>query len=267
MDINKKIRIFKKPSLFIKVKYLFVAFTALLVSMALVVVMITVMSFMKVGEIEIIGTNPYDRLEIIQATQLKSSDNWSRVDTRELEEKLLREKKYLKSVEITKKFPNKIVIRIEPRFARWYMDFEGVYYALDADMYVIEEIYNVKGVTKLVLPNVRTALSEEVPEFGQSETETKETLKIIHEISANAAVSSRLSEVDVSDRTNIRIVVDEKYDVIMGNSKDIAGKLACAIEMLGTENIKNSEYGGEINVSAYSTLSYGTFRAYSGPEK
>ena len=267
MDINKKIRIFKKPAVFVKVKYLFIAFTVLLTAMAITAVMFLVMSFMKVGDIEIIGTNPYDNYEIIHATQLKSSDNWSRVDTKALEQKLLREMKYLKSVEVEKKFPNKIVIRIEPKFARWYMDFEGVYYALDSDMYVIEEIKDVTGVTKLILPNVRTALSDEVPEFGQSEIETKETLKIIHAISGNAAISSRLTVVDVSDRTNIRLVVDGKYDIVMGSSNDIAGKLACAVEMLGQEDVKNSEFGGEINVSSYTVLSYGSFRKYTAPKK
>lgn len=267
MDINKKIRIFKKPAVFIKLKYLFAAFTVLLTAMAITAVMFVIMSFMKVGDIEIIGANPYDSFEIIQATQLKSSDNWSRVDTKALEEKLLREKKYLKSVEVKKKFPNKIVIRVEPKYARWYMDFEGVYYALDDDMYVIDEITDVKGVTKLILPNVRTALSDEVPEFGQSEIETKETVKIIHTVSGNSAISSRLTVVDVSDRTNIRLVVDGKYDIVLGSSNDISGKLACAAEMLEQENVKNSEYGGEINVSAYTALSYGSFRPYTAPKK
>ena len=267
MDINKKIRIFKKPAVFIKLKYFFIAFTVMLTAMAITAVMFVVMSFMKVGEIEIVGDNPYDRFDIIQATQLRGSDNWSRVDTKALEQKLLNEKKYLKSVEVKKKFPNKIVIKVEPKFARWYMDFEGVYYALDSDMYVIEEIEDVAGVTKLILPNVRTALSDEVPEFGQSETETKETLKIIHAVGENPIISSRLTVVDVSDRTNIRLVVDGKYDIVLGNSNDIAGKLTCAVEMLGQEDIKNSEHGGEINVSSYTVLSYGTFRLYGTPKK
>ena len=267
MDINKKIRIFKKPAVFIKVKYLFAAFTVLLTAMAVTVVMFVIMSFMKVGEIEIIGTNPYDRFEIIQATELKSSDNWSRVDTKALEKKLLREKKYLKSVEVKKKFPNKIEIRIEPRFARWYMDFEGVYYALDADMYVIEEIQNVEGVTKIVLPNVRTALSEEVPDFGQSETETKKTLEIIHKISSNPRISSRLTVLDVSDRTKIRLVVDKKYDVEIGDDDNLSGKLALAIEMLEREDIKNYEYGGTVDVSTYTGSSYGSFKPNAAPKK
>lgn len=267
MDINKKIRIFKKPALYIKVKYLFAAFIALLTAMAITVVMLVVMSFMKVGEIEIIGTNPYDRFEIIQATGLKSSDNWSRVNTKELEEKLLREKKYLKNVEVKKKFPNKIEIRVEPRLARWYMDFEGVYYALDSDMYVIEEIEKVDGVTKLVLPNVRTALSEEVPDFGQSQTETKETLKIIHKISGNPRISSRLTELDVSDRTNIRLTVDGKYEIAVGDSDDLSGKIAFAVKMLEREDVKNSEYGGIIDLSAYSVNGYASFKPNTSPKK
>ena len=263
MDINKKIRIFKKPSLYIKVKYIFAAVTVLFSLIAALGLFLLAMSFVKVGDIEIIGTNPYDRLEIIQATELKSNDNWSRVDTDAIEEKLLLEKKYIKSVEVKKKFPNKIIIDIEGRYARWYIDFQGVYYALDSDMYVIEEIKNIDGVTKLVLPNIKTALSDEVPEFGQSETEVKETLKIIDTI-RTSSLRTRVTEVNLEDRTNIRLVIDGKFDVYLGNSSSLEGKLVNVEKALNSDRVKeNGEEGGAFYAETYTDKDYVSFVPYN----
>lgn len=233
----------------IKKKHILIAVIAVMAIIAMISVYFTVMRFVKVGDIEIIGIHPYDKDEIIDATGIKKGEYINSIDEKDIEERLMAEKQYLSSVSVEKKFPNKIVIELESRTPRWYIDIAGRKYALDSDLYVIEEIRNTADVTKLVLPSVTRAMSREVPSFGASETEVKRTLEII-QIVRTSSLRSRITELDVESRLNIRIVIDGKYEVLLGDVRDLEAKLSNVEELLDTEAVKNS-VGGTFHAEYY----------------
>lgn len=257
MDINKKIRIFKKSSISITYKQIFIAVTVLMTFIMLLSVVQVIASFLFVGEIKIVGIHPYDRVDIIQTTQIRSNDFLYAIDTDEVEQRLLAERKYLSSAKVTREFPNKIVIKLESRAARWYIDLSGRKYALDGDLRVIEEIKNTEGVTELVLPDVKKVISGDVPRFGQSDITVTECLKIIDEI-RSSSLRSRLTKLDVSDRTNIRIVIDGKYEGYLGNSEALSGKIATIERLLENEEVKNAE-SGSFHAESYPSTEYVSF--------
>ncbi|MBQ8850408.1 MAG: FtsQ-type POTRA domain-containing protein [Clostridia bacterium] len=263
MDINKKIRICKRPSIFITLKQIFIAVTVILSLIALVSLSFTVLRFMRVGEISVVGMSPYEKVDLLETLAIKRNQFWWALDEDELEEKLISERQLLSEVEVTKKLPNKLEIKIvESRTPRWYIDISGRKYALDGDMYVIEEVKNTDGVTKLVLPNVSEVFERKVPKFGQSETEIKKTLEIIDTV-RSSDVRSRLTELDVSDRTNITMVIDGKYKVHLGGSDSLDGKLIMVKNVLNTEAVKNSK-GGDIYAETYTEGGYASFKPNSG---
>ena len=114
-------------------------------------------------------------------------------------------------------------------------------------MVVIAETVSTKGMTKLVLPNLKSAMYGKVPEFGASETEIKHTLEIVESI-RRTSFKDRLTVVDLESRWDIFLEVDGVYRVVMGDLTDFEAKLKAVEAILGSERVKGTT-GGELDVS------------------
>ena len=260
MDINKKIRIFKKPAIYITWKHIYIAVTAVLSSIMLILLIMTVMRFVRVGDIDVVGMSPYDKMELLETLSIENDSFWAAIDERELEKKLIEERQLLTKVKVRKIFPNKLEIEvIESRNVRWYIDIAGRKYTLDADLYVIEETKNTEGATRLVLPHVSKVLERRVPEFGQSDTERIRTLKIIEAV-RSSDIRSRVTELYVDNPNEIVMVLDGKYTAELGGPESLEGKLKMISLTLERDEVKNSK-GGRLFAYTYTEGGYASFQA------
>ena len=262
MNINKKIRIFKKPSVCITWKQIYIAVTAVISLIAAIAAVMAIMRFVRVGDIVVKGDNPYDRVDIIETLAIRRDSFWWAIDEKELEEKLIAERQRLEKVNVEKKFPNRIVVDVvESRKPKWYIEMADRKYTLDQRLYVIEETKETEGVARLTLPNVTKLFEREVPSFGQSESEVKRTLEIIYAVN-ESNIRSRISALDVSDPNKISIEIDDgKYKAELGKKTDIEGKLEMVKTALETEQVENSN-GGTIYAETYSQDEYVSFLPY-----
>lgn len=245
MDINKKIRIFKKPSISITLKQIFIIVTVVMSVICLLSLTVAAFRFVKVGKVEVVGFNPYEDYEIIKTSGIKKSDYWNAVDTKAVEEKLFEECPLIETVKVSRKFPNKIEIDIESRKVSWYVEIgePARKYTLDSSLTVIGEMKNTGSATRLVLPNVQSVFEREVPVFGQSVEERTKTLEII-EVIRKSPLYSRITELDVKDRTQIKIVIDGQYTAELGNKTNLELKLNQIIKAFEKdERVKNSNAG------------------------
>lgn len=204
---------------------------------------ICVLRFLPVGDVEIEGA-PYERFEMMEVIALREGkDRWWDVDTDAIEESIIEERQLISKVKVTKMIPNRIKVEVvEVRNPRWYVDIAGVKYALDSELYVIEEISKTEGITELKLPNLTEVYERKTPKFGQSTDEVRETLKIIDTV-RSSNVRTRITELDVSNRTSIKMVIDGKYNVELGYATDLAGKLIKIEQTLAQDEVKNSDGG------------------------
>ena len=227
----------------IKFSHVCVVITVAFGSLLLAFSVACVLRLLPVSRVEIIDA-PYDRFDMMEIIAIREGkDRWWDVDTTAIEERLIDERQFIKEVKVTKKFPNKIEVRVEEsRNARWYVDISGIKYALDSDLYVIEEIKKTDGITKLELPELTGAYERKTPTFGQSETEVKKTLEIIDTV-RSSGLRTRITELNVSDRTDIKMVIDGKYRVELGGATDLAGKLIKIEGALNQPEVKNSDGG------------------------
>lgn len=214
--------------------------------------------FLKVQSFSLSGISEYELEDIVSASGVRRGDRLYLLDCDEIEEKILRECPYLSSIEVRRSFPNQLSFTVEGRLGLWYIEVAGARYALDGDLFVIDAAEDTDGMTRLTLPNLKSAIAGELPKFGASEVEIKKTLELISSV-RESSLKLRLSALDVSDRTNIRLEVDGKYRVLLGDASDFESKLREVEVILEQDSVKNSE-GGEINASVPGHL---TFR----PEK
>ena len=205
-----------------------------------------------IREFEIKGDTHYDINEIIDASQIKSGTPLYGLNKSKAEKNIIKGCPYVKSVKIKRKFPGKVSLEVEERVAGWYIQVGNDFYALDYDMKVLLETYNeeeltVRGLTKLVLPELESVIVGEYPTFGGGdELLISETLKIIDSI-RNHKIKDEMTYLNLENRFQIKLTVKETFDVNFGDMNDAQTKFAM-IEKVVQESEFLGYAGGEINV-------------------
>lgn len=257
---------------FILSKQFFIALMAFMSLLALICLALVFSRFIGVGEFEIKGETDYRLSELISKSGIRTGDMMASVNERKAEKILLEKCPYLKSVEVKKKFPNKICFVVEERVLGWYLEVSEDYYALDYDLLVLLETYDEeslkdRGLTKLVLPEIESAICDRLPEFGHGDEQLiRETLKIIDSF-RTSGIKERLTYLDLSNRFEIKLTIDGEFDVKLGDMKDIETKLATVTETI-EKALASGFVGGEINMITPTTCSFkGEFPAPEEPEE
>jgi cell division protein FtsQ len=257
---------------FILSKQFFIALMAFMSLLALICLALVFSRFIGVGEFEIKGETDYRLSELISKSGIRTGDMMSSVNERKAEKILLEKCPYLKSVEVKKKFPNKICFEVEERVLGWYLEVSDDYYALDYDLLVLLETYDEeslkeRGLTRLVLPEIESAICDRLPEFGHGDEQLiRETLKIIDSF-RTSGIKERLTYLDLSNRFEIKLTIDGEFDVKLGDMKDIETKLATVTETI-EKALASGFVGGEINMITPTTCSFkGEFPAPEEPEE
>ena len=109
---------------------------------ALISVILVVRSFMRVSEIDVTGYSSYSSEDIITATGIKMGDKLYSIDKSEIARNIMRDCPYVSSVNVKFRFPNTVKIDLECYTAVWYVEIEGDFYSLDAELRVLEETFN-----------------------------------------------------------------------------------------------------------------------------
>lgn len=241
-------------------KKFFIITISVMSLMALISVVGVFLRFVGVGSFRIKGDTDYTLSQLISNSGIRGGDAMYTVNEKEAEELLLRKCPYLKSVKVKKKFPNVICFEVEERVLGWYLEVSGDYYALDYDMQVLLETYDEqslkdRGLTKLVLPELENAICGSVPSFGgDNEQLQTETLKIIDTFRTNP-LKERLTFLDLTNRFQIKMTLDETFEVNLGDMNDISTKLETIKETVSKG--KEAGYaGGEINMITPTACSF-----------
>ncbi len=239
------------------------ALVAIIGTLILLLVLRLFLLVFPIREFEIVGDTRYDINEILNASGIRSGKPLYGINVSKAEKKLEEECKYIKEVNIKRKFPDKICFEIEERVAGWYLQVGEDFYALDYDLKILLETYSdedmkERGITKLVLPELESAIVGELPKFGHGdELLMSETLKIIDSI-RDHDIKGRLTYLNLENRFEIKMTVDETFEVNLGDMSDYETKLDM-IEKIISQNILAGYAGGEINM--IDSLSY-SFRGY-----
>ncbi len=215
-------------------------------------------SFLPLKKTVLSGVTDYDAAELLGHADIRTGDRLYGIDLDEAEKRMLEECPYLESAELERRFPNTLIIRVTEKIPQWYIEVSGDYYALDTEFTVIQEsVSNERlkglGVPQLVLPNLRSAMCGELPDFGADETEIKKTLEVIYAVQSTA-FKSRITLVDIESRFDVDMEIDGKYKVYMGDCSNIQEKLQAVKNVL--DSGKLSEYASaEIDASVPQTVS------------
>ncbi len=232
-----------------KRKIIIIAATALMCALATVGLTVFACSFLPITKVELSGVTDFDKAEIVKLSGIKMGDKLYSVKTNDVEKHLMEVCPKFEKVEVKTKFPNTIVFKVTEKIPMWYIDIADSYYVLDSKLEVIDEVQTKEhfadmGVPQLVLPAVKSVILGELPVFGDPENEEKTDVSSALEfISAvqKTTFKARITTVDVSNRFDVKIVVDGKYYVQMGDCSNTEAKLKAVNVILTSDKLKNCD--------------------------
>ena len=256
---------------FVLSKQFFIALMVIMCVLALISVVGVFLRFLGVGSFEIKGDTSYKLSELVSVSGIRSGDAMYSVNESDAEERILKLCPFLKSVKVKKSFPNKIVFEVEERVLGWYLKVGDDFYALDYDLCVLQETYDElslrdRGLALLVLPELESAICGSLPEFGRDDEHLiAETLKII-DIFRTHEMKPRITYLDLTNRFEIKLTLDETFDVNIGDTSDLGTKLATVKSTIASAK-ENGFGGGELNMISPTAFSFkGYYSQDSAPE-
>jgi hypothetical protein len=220
-----------------------VGFLAVTIFMCLLLalsVFLFIRGFLPVSDFELRGIAAYyDRDDLIAASGVEFGDMLYDVDVKSVEEKIMAACPYLEDIDVDRVFPNKIRFEVVEKTPQWYIEITGDFYVLDSDLTVLqestsEEILRGRGLTRLSLPAVKSAMCGSLPAFGADELEIKRSCEIINTLRSHK-IKERITDVDISNRFAINIILDGSYYVFLGDVSLLEAKLDALAEMLTPE--------------------------------
>ena len=258
--IKKRRRLFADRS-----NVIFIAVMVPMFIIAALTLFLRIRTLLPVKNFELYGITQYDRAELAGYAGIRTGDKLYSIDLEAAEEKLLESCPYIAEVTLTRKFPDTLIISVTEKTVMWYLEVSGDYYALDESFRVIEESnsdqrYKNVGAPKLVLPNLRSLVVGELPDFGADDTEIRKALELVTAVQSTQ-FKSRLTLVDMESRFDVNIVVEGRYKVYMGDISNIEDKLRAVQEILKTDELK-SYAGAEIDASIPETVSVKPIYSY-----
>lgn len=179
--------------------------------------------FFNIETIQIEGVTLYGDEQIQIVGGVQSGQNLIRLDTDVVEERLKNNLVYIEDVKVQQKLPSTLVITCTEAEKAVDIEDNGSYYVVSSSGRVLEQSAKPTGR----IPVIKGfELKSKTP--GE-ELASKDSLKtdILSQLLAGIQDNhyKRITNIDMSDRSDIKILYDERIEIRLGSSVDIESKL------------------------------------------
>ena len=236
----------------------FLVVTLIMCVLTLLTLLLYLRSFLPVKTFELEGISSYyNRSELIEASGIEYGDKLYSIDLGKVEKEIKKNCAYIESIDIKRSFPNKIIFSVVEKTPQWYIEITDDFYVLDENLTVLQEstnedILKIRGLTRLELPNVKSAVCGELPVFGADELEIKRSCELINTIRQHP-LKLRITHVDIKSRFEIYVAVDGTFVAYCGDMGSMEAKLDALGKVL-TKDFCSRYAGADIDVSVPSTV-------------
>jgi len=209
---------------------------------------------MNLKEIELNGNEQIETEEIIYISNLVTNRNIFKYNLKEVEESI-KSHPYIKEVKIQRKLPRTIIIEVKEREEYAIIPYMGSY------IYIDEENMVLRASDSYIANNHILITGVEFKKFkvGEKiEVANNQGLIVVMDILKAAKLTSifdMISEINISDESNIRLITLDGVDVLLGEGQDPAYFMVALDEILINLYIKNirnvvidMRYEGNISV-------------------
>lgn len=210
--------------------------------------------FLRVRSVTIENVSYYDPAEVIAASGLKKNTHMFSVDKKAISENIQEKFPYIRSVQISRIFPSRIKLTVVQDTPAYYAKIGPEYFVLSSNLRVLERHKDTSDIDttlkELSAGKISYAVVGEVVKFAD-ESYSDYILSALQLIEA-ADIFDKIESVDISDRFNIILHYDNRFQIKVGSYTDLNTKLLFTKGILAqfTENDR-----GTISVDSISMAS------------
>ncbi len=227
----------------------------LLTVVAVAVVVRLLLFLVPIREIVICDTSYHTEEELLEALDLETGERMFGFSKKKAEKRMLKDCTLLSSVRIRRSLGGTVTVSVEEKKSDFYVNVSGTYCLLGrADFRVLLECdspdrFLAHGFYEISLPDVRVAFLGDKLEYG-SEKEN-EYVSVFLDAIDTSPLKDRVTGVRAAERFNLSVIIDGRYDVALGDVRDIGDKLDyfLVMESSAETEIFSSGSDAEINLS------------------
>lgn len=202
-------------------------------------------NFFQIKFIAVNGDNNVTREEIIKLSSIYYGENIFRINKKNSMKSIF-QNPYVKMIKIKRVIPDKVVIDVIEREIMAYVPYVGSYLNIDEEGMILEINPAIKRPD---LPMVKGLKFETFKVGEHLSIENKEQFSavtlLIKEIK-NAGMLNVISEIDVSDLSNIRLKIKEGITANLGGTDNMDYKIGFARSIV--EDVKKQNLKGTIEM-------------------
>lgn len=218
----------------------------ILIVLAIIAIIIFLASdFFNVKEIKVENNKIVSKEEIISLSQVSNSKNIFGINKNIIKSKI-KQNSYVENVIVTRKFPNKLVFKVEERKVKYMIQLGEAYIYINNQGYILD-ISNEKK-DKPILLGIKTDVSQlkKGKRLISEDLKKLDIVNRIYEVSNNNEIISLISKIDISDSKNYTLYLEsEKKTVYLGDCSDLNTRILFVKAILEQE----SGIAGEIFVN------------------
>lgn len=227
----------------------------LAVLLLLILVLILFRYYFVVREIEITGTDRYSYEELLEKSGIGVKDNIFAVAEKEVEKTLKEAFPYVKSVTLEKDYPDRIMLSVTEEYTTYSYEMLGEYFLFNHELRLMEKFDSLEAlqaVRKAIVVKMPLPDSCIVPQYIKLPNRCEYVSELIDTLSQTPLVSE-VTELDLSDKYVIRLVLQEEVTVEFGDYTKAEEKFLALYRLLGNEGQKMT---GHIDLSDYPNCFY-----------
>ena len=194
-------------------------------------------------QVEVSGLTLYSNDQVLAVGGVESGANLIRTDTKVIEKRLTDTLPYLKSVTVTKDYPHAIRISVVEETKCADIELNGKYYIAAKSGKILEVGNAVHDVTMPLVTGFQLKDPELCGELtSEDELKAKVLMQLIEAIEKSGL--KKVTSIDISERTDIIVMYDNRIKLKLGSSMDLEYKLSCMKSVI--EKKLNSTFEGTL---------------------
>lgn len=204
----------KKNAVIVKIVLAIIVFVAVIIGLSNV-------PLFNIKHIEVVGNNKLSEDKIIALSGINDSINLFKLDEGTIKN-AIKENAYVENVEVNRKFPNKVVIDIKEREAKYMLQFADSYVYINNQGYMLE-ISNEKIEVPIIvgfttdLSNIKPGNRIKVDDLQKMNMVIK-----IFETAKTSGIGHLITKIDISNSKNYTIGLEsEGKTVYLGDCSDL----------------------------------------------
>lgn len=197
----------------------------LLLLLIILAIILLFAPFMQIRKITCKGNTQISYEEIVKLSKINIGDNIIRINKNKAIDAIINNIPYIKSVEIDRKFPSTLNIKIVECQIHAYIEQDSKYFYMDEDGKILEITDKLpeNKVPSLTGVGIKNAIVNETADLKNPEQ--LECYKLIVNTLENSRFRAMVTDIDVTDTNKTSFTVNKTLKIILGDTQDLDYKI------------------------------------------